>query len=95
MAGRSHLSPFAGLEWLAQTEGRRADSWASLNSLQVRDRVRRALALSMTPGERLAKQAELTEALFAQLRKNPEGWERFLRRNFKKRAVGWREEGTG
>ena len=53
----------------------------------IRDSFRRKLALRQTPAERMAAMARLQEATWEILRRSPEGYARFLRRNFKARAI--------
>lgn len=55
--------------------------------MAARDRYRRRLHRQLSPDERLRRMAELTEAAFAILRQNPQGWDRFYRRNLRKRAI--------
>ena len=55
--------------------------------LAARDRLRRKLALRKTPAQRVADMARLQEAMWATLRRSPEGYRHFLRRNFKARAI--------
>jgi hypothetical protein len=55
--------------------------------LQVRDRLRKRLAAQMTPEQRLQRMAELQAYAWAVLQQNPEGLERFWRRNFRQRAA--------
>ena len=55
--------------------------------LSRRDRFRRHLASQTTPSERMRKMARLQEVAWEMLRRSPEGYARFLRRNFKKRAI--------
>jgi hypothetical protein len=52
-----------------------------------RNRLRAHLALQKTPQERMADMAKLQEAMWETLRKSPEGYAHFLRRNFKARAI--------
>lgn len=40
---------------------------------------------AMTPEARMRKMSELQQQAFETLRKNPEGWDHFIRRNFRKR----------
>jgi hypothetical protein len=56
--------------------------------LAARDRVRRALALRMSPAERLAAMRRLLAQSRAILERHPEGLAHFRRRNFAARAVG-------
>ena len=55
--------------------------------LAIRDSFRKKLALAQTPSERMAAMARLQEATWDILRRSPEGYARFLRRNFKARAL--------
>lgn len=55
--------------------------------LAARDRLMRAASRAMTPDERLARMRQLQEWSFALLASNPEAFERFWRRNLRKRAV--------
>jgi hypothetical protein len=59
--------------------------------LARRDRYRRKLALLKTPEERLEEMGRLQERAMAMLRASPEGYAHFLRRNYKARAVSYRE----
>lgn len=43
--------------------------------------------MQMTPEQRMAKMAEMQERAWAILRMNPKGYDWFIRRNFKKRAI--------
>jgi hypothetical protein len=51
------------------------------------DRYRRKLALRKTPEERMADMDKLQELMWATLKSSPEGYARFLRRNYKARAI--------
>ena len=55
--------------------------------LSIRDRFRRAQMKRLTPEERLRAFWALQESSFAILLKNPEAYERYLRENFRKRAI--------
>src|SRR5206468_2212268 len=55
--------------------------------LAARDRLRRKLALQKTPEQRMADMARLQAAMWAALQRSPEGYARFMRRNFKARAI--------
>jgi hypothetical protein len=57
-------------------------------SLLVRDRVRRAQTLSMSPAERLAAMQRLLARSRALLERNPDGLAHFRARNFAARAIG-------
>jgi len=52
-----------------------------------RDAVARRQRLAMTPAERLALFVHIQQACMTELRASPEGWNRFLRRNIRQRAV--------
>lgn len=56
--------------------------------LAARDRIRRALALRMSPAERLAAMRRLLDQSRAILERHPDGLTHFRRRNFAERAVG-------
>jgi hypothetical protein len=60
--------------------------------LAIRDRFRRRLALQKTPEERMRDMARLQESAKAEMRRSPEGYAHFLRRNFRARAVGVRDQ---
>ena len=53
----------------------------------IRDRLMRREAAQLTPRQRLERMEALERQAFDLLRQNPEGWDRFRRRNLKKRAV--------
>jgi hypothetical protein len=55
--------------------------------LAARDRMRRRLALQATPAERVRDMMRLSQATWDLLRRSPEGYAHFLRRNFKARAI--------
>jgi hypothetical protein len=55
--------------------------------LAIRDSYRRKLHARMTPEERMAKFWELQEFLFDQLKRSPNAYEWFWRRNIAKRAI--------
>lgn len=57
-------------------------------SLLVRDRVRRAQTLSMSPAERLAAMQRLLARSRALLERNLDGLAHFRARNFAARAIG-------
>jgi hypothetical protein len=59
--------------------------------LVSRDHLRRRLASRATPAERVRDLARLQEATWAILRRSPEGYAHFLRRNFKARAIEVRD----
>jgi hypothetical protein len=56
-------------------------------NLQARDRFMARQLAAATPAERLVRSAALQAEAFALLRKSPSGWENFMRRNLRKRAV--------
>lgn len=58
----------------------------------LRDRFRRKMVMRETPAERVAAMIRLQERSWNLLRSSPEGWSRFLRRNFKKRAISPKPE---
>ena len=60
-------------------------------SLAARDRIRRALALRMSPAERLAAMRRLLDQSRAILERHSDGLAHFRRRNFAARAVGRNE----
>ena len=60
------------------------DLW---EQLAARDRMRARLARLAAPAERVRDMARLQEATWEVLRRSPEGYAHFLRRNFKKRAI--------
>ncbi len=53
----------------------------------LRDRFRRKLAQFKTPSQRMREMAIRQRALVEWPRQSPEGYQRFLRRNFKARAI--------
>jgi hypothetical protein len=55
--------------------------------LALRDSLRRKLALAKTPAERMREMARLQEAAWETLRRSPQGYAHFLRRNFKARSI--------
>lgn len=55
--------------------------------LARRDRLRKHLALRETYAERLRAMDALQEASWNLLRRNPEAYARFIRRNYKARAI--------
>jgi hypothetical protein len=63
------------------------DSDSIEEQLATRDRFRRAQILRQTPEERLNAFWALQESSLAILQKNPEAYERYLRANFRKRAI--------
>jgi hypothetical protein len=59
--------------------------------LAARDRMRRRLALQATPAERVRDMMRLSQSTWDLLRQLPEGYAHFLRRNFKARAIVFRD----
>jgi hypothetical protein len=59
--------------------------------LARRDRYRRKLAKRMTPEERMRAFEVMEAESWEILRSNPEGYARFMRRNFKARAIRVRD----
>jgi hypothetical protein len=55
--------------------------------LAARDRLMRHEAAKLTPEERLTRMAALQEHYFAMLQQSPECFDRFWRRNLRKRAI--------
>lgn len=55
--------------------------------LAVRDRLMRTEAKNLTPEQRMERFEALQQYSFELLRQNPQAWDRFWRRNLKKRAV--------
>jgi len=53
----------------------------------ARDRLMRREAAALTPDERLARMDVLERECFERLSQSPEGFDRFWRRNLRKRAV--------
>jgi len=62
--------------------------------LQHRDTYRRHLNRLLTPRQRMEKMARMQEEAWAEMLRNPEGYRRFLRRNFKARAIDCRGQAT-
>jgi hypothetical protein len=60
-------------------------------SLAARDRIRRAVALRMSPAERLAAMRRLLDQSRVILERHPDGLAHFRRHNFAARAVGRNE----
>ena len=60
--------------------------------LALRDRLRRKLALQKSHSHRMRDMAELQERMWATLRRSPEGYAHFLRRNFQARAIAVRDD---
>lgn len=60
-----------------------------------RDRVRRHLEMKKTPEERMADMARRQKQAWAVLRNSPDGYARFMRRNYKARAIQVRDEQQG
>ncbi|HSU65340.1 MAG TPA: hypothetical protein VLJ39_00585 [Tepidisphaeraceae bacterium] len=57
------------------------------SQLAARDRFLQASNRLLTPRRRMEKMFRMQQAAWETLRRNPEGYARFLRRNFKARAV--------
>jgi hypothetical protein len=57
------------------------------DQLDRRNRVRRRLAASLTPEERVERMAALLEHCAQILAQSPEAMDRYWRRNLKKRAI--------
>jgi hypothetical protein len=57
------------------------------DELARRDRVRRYLAKKTTPEQRMEEMARRQARAWEILRNSPEGYARFLRRNFRARAI--------
>ena len=55
--------------------------------LALRDRWRRELWRRKTPQQRMRDMARLQESMWATLRRSPDGYAHFLRRNSKARAI--------
>jgi len=55
--------------------------------LATRDRLMREMARKLTPAERIERARQLQEQAMEELRANPEAWDRFYRRNLRKRAI--------
>jgi hypothetical protein len=55
--------------------------------LARRDRFLHRRWAGLTPAQRVKEMRELQERAFSLLRSSPEGYEHFLRRNFKARAI--------
>lgn len=55
--------------------------------LAARDRLRRHLEAQKTYAQRLREMAQLQAATWELLRKSPQGYAHFLRRNFKARSI--------
>jgi len=60
---------------------------AEQQQLARRNRLMRREAAKLTPQQRMERMAVIQRRAFELLRQNPEGWDRFWRRNLKKRAV--------
>lgn len=58
--------------------------------LARRDHFRRMISWQKTPEQRMAEMARMQQAAWEMLRRSPEGYAHFLRRNFKARAIGAR-----
>ncbi len=55
--------------------------------LEIRRRMMRRMQWEMTPEQRLERFDALIRSAFAVLKQNPEGYARFIRRNYRKRAA--------
>jgi hypothetical protein len=55
--------------------------------LALRDRFRRKLWQRKTPEQRMQDMARMQESMWATMRRSPDGYAHFIRRNFKARAV--------
>lgn len=64
-----------------------ADTDDIAKELAARDRLRKHLGARKTPADRLRDMARLQQGAWQLLRNSPEGYARFLRRNFKARAI--------
>ena len=53
----------------------------------IRDRLMRRETAKLTPEQRMERMEALQRQAFKLLRQNPQAWDRFWRRNLKKRAV--------
>ena len=69
-----------------------APSDPPIPDLDPRDRIRRAMALVLTPAERLAAMQRQIDESWAMLVRHPEGMARFRRRNFRARSLDARSE---
>jgi hypothetical protein len=58
----------------------------------IRDRFQRKLSLQKTPEQRMRDMETLQATAWATLRRSPEGYAHFLRRNFRARAVRTRDQ---
>ena len=56
---------------------------------------RRKLAWRKTPEERMRDMVKLQNRMWAILRSSPQGYAHFMRRNFKARAVSYKEPNGG
>jgi len=54
---------------------------------EARERFIRRGVAAASPAERLERQAALQAETFERLHQSPSGWERFMRRNLRRRAV--------
>jgi hypothetical protein len=59
--------------------------------LSARNHLMRHMARLLTPEQRIARCRQMHEWGMRQLRNNPDGWARFIRRNLRKRAVDPRQ----
>src|ERR1700719_2159512 len=59
--------------------------------LAIRDSYRRKLAKLKTPAERMPDFFEMQQRMWTILESSPEGYARFLRRNYKNRACDFKE----
>jgi len=55
--------------------------------LRARDRFRKKLSSLKTPEQRMAEMSRLQQAMWETLRRSPEGYSHFIRRNFKARRI--------
>ena len=53
----------------------------------ARDRFAARVLAAATPAERLERLARLQAEMFERLRQSPTGWDAYLRRNLRKRAI--------
>jgi hypothetical protein len=62
--------------------------------LAIRDRYRRKVSLQRSPHERMLLMARMQDAAWEVLRRSPDGYAHFLRRNYRARSVkGWDQHG--
>lgn len=69
-----------------------ADPFDPTAELAARDRYRRELYRRMTPAERMAHFYALQAYHFSVLQRHPAGWQRYVERNCKKRAIRWPDD---